>query len=214
MTDQSRRLVRGSKKLSWLLRFGANETGLEMDAAGWVQRDEVLRAARLDAAELDEIVRHNNKQRFEVDGSRVRACQGHGMDGTPVTREALEASWAVYGGDDAIWHGTNLQAVAGIAEGGILAVDRSHVHLAETTSSRVGKKANVAVMLQVSAARLRQLGREVFVSPNGVVLTRDVPPSAIVDLLAQTDKAKMAEATLRELLGLADSGFGMRDNGQ
>ena len=194
---EDRALVRGSKKLSWLLRFGALEAGLQMDAAGWVERADLLRAASLDAGQLDEIVRHNNKQRFQVDGARVRACQGHGTEGTPVTRDALEASWAVYQGDDIIWHGTSVAALDGIASLGILPADRSHVHLAASASSRVGKRANVAVMLQVSVAGLRRLGREVFVSPNGVVLARDVPAAAIVGLVAQTHKAREVEAALR-----------------
>lgn len=77
---QNKMLIRGSKKLSWLLHFGANEAGLKMDAAGWVELPEVLRAARLDGDLLDEIVRLNNKQRFQLDGPRIRACQGHGLE--------------------------------------------------------------------------------------------------------------------------------------
>ncbi len=196
-------VTRGSMKLSWLLRFGARETGLQMDTAGWVERAELLEAAGLSEAQLDEVVRLNNKQRFQVDGARVRACQGHGVDGAPVTREALEASWEVYQGDDAIWHGTRAEAVPGIAEAGILPGGRTHVHLAAGTDSRVGKRANVAVMLQVSAAALRGLGREVHVSPNGVVLARDVPAAAIVGLEARTKKARRREDELREMLGLA-----------
>ena len=175
-----------------------------MDAAGWVECGEVLRITRLDENQLDEIVRLNNKQRFQVDGTRIRACQGHGLEGTPVTREALEASWETYCGADDIWHGTNVDAVRGIASAGILPVDRSHVHLAASTDSRVGKRANVAVLLRVSVSRLRALDHEVFVSPNGVVLVRDVPPEAIVGLVAQTKKARKEEKALKELLGLEE----------
>jgi len=59
-------------------------------------------------------------------------------------------------------------------------------------------------MLQVSSSRLRALDREVFVSPNGVVLVRDVPPGAIVGLQAQTKKAQQQEQALLRLLSLGD----------
>lgn len=126
-----RAITRGSMKLSWLLRagprlpwgasgmrqrrVGARETGLGLDAAGWVERGELLQAADLSEEQLDEIVRLNNKQRFQVDSSRVRACQGHGTEGTPVTCDALEASWEVYTGDDTMlgWRPGRRRRVSG-----------------------------------------------------------------------------------------------------
>jgi hypothetical protein len=42
----------------------------------------------------------------------------------------------------------------------------------------------------------------IFVSPNGVLLARHVPKSAIVGLQAMTKAGKEAESEMRKLLGL------------
>ena len=192
--------VRHSKKLSWLLRHGATEAGIAMDAAGWVAVDDVLRLLKLKDDELEEIIRTNRKRRIQREGDRVRACQGH-SDGVPVTQEALEASWSTYSSELA-WHGTHVEAVESIATQGILAQARTHVHLAAALDSIVGKRANVHVMLGVSTERLRQRDLGVFEAPNGVVLVREVPAECIVELRAQTKRARARETELRALFSL------------
>lgn len=191
-----------SKKLSWLLRHGANEEKLPMDAAGWSPIDDVVRKLGISRAALDVVVRENNKSRLEVDGDRIRACQGHSLAGTPVTLDALEASWEAFEGAGPVWHGTSTGALAGIARGGILPVERTHVHLAEATDSTVGKRANVDVMLEVSVGRLRDASLGVYRSPNGVLLVRRVPPGCITGLRAMVARARREEAALRATLGL------------
>ena len=188
-----------SKRLSWLLRHGAREAGVAMDAAGWVELRDVLRFLGAPRAALDEAVERNTKSRLEIWGERIRACQGHSTEGTPVTREALEASWEEVQGDAAIWHGTSVKVLAAIAREGIVPQARTHVHLTGALDSAVGKRAQVDVMLEVSPARLRGAGIRVFQSQNGVVLVREVPPSCIVGLRAIVEKARRSEASLRAL---------------
>ena len=178
MNDKTIRRL--SKKLSWLLRHGAGTKGLPMDAAGWVPVADVLSTLRVSRGALEATVADNNKSRFQVKGERVRASQGHSRQGMPVTLDALEASWERYEGPDSIWHGTRREAVESISHKGIHSGARTHVHLACSLTSHVGKRHNVPVMLEVSCQRLRDAGHEVFVSPNGVVLTRFVPPHCIV----------------------------------
>lgn len=185
--------------LSWLLRHGADEAGIAMDAAGWVAVAEVLRAGRMSRAELEAIVRENDKRRLQLEGERIRACQGHSTAGTPVTAEALEASWAVHEGGAPLWHGTSVAALTGIAREGILPVARTHVHLAAELASKVGKRANVDVMLRVEPARVNEAGLRVFVAPNGVLLVRRIPREAIVDLEPMTRRARNEEHRLRAI---------------
>lgn len=198
-------IQKGSKQLSWLLRHGAIESGLAMDAAGWAAIEDVLRATGLTRAELDAVVRLNNKSRLEVRGDRVRACQGHSSEGVPVTLEALEASWERHEGEGSVWHGTNVVAALAIAREGILPGARTHVHLAPATDSEVGKRAQVDVLLEVGLARLRAAGIEVFQSPNGVLLCRAVPPDCIVGLEVATVHGERQEAMLRDAFGLSDA---------
>jgi putative RNA 2'-phosphotransferase len=199
--------VEHSKKMSWLLRHAASSQGVTMDAAGWVEIAEVLRALRLSREQLDAAVRDNSKARFEVDGSRIRATQGHSTAPGAVSLDALEASWTQYDGAGPLWHGTNIAAIEGIAREGILPVSRTHVHLAAAVDSQVGKRANVAVLLEVSVGRLRDAGIAAFVSPNGVILVRRVPVDCIVGLVGVTREGRLREAELRALF-VSDSRSG------
>ena len=147
-----------SKKLSWLLRHGANEAGLEMDAAGWAEVEDVRRVLHIGRDALEAAVRDNTKARLEVRGKRIRACQGHSLRDMPVTCEALEATWEEVADEAPVFHGTRMAALEGIAREGILPGERTHVHLAEAVDSTVGKRAAVDVMIEVSPARLRAAG--------------------------------------------------------
>lgn len=194
-------LSRVGHKLSWLLRHGARASKLAMDTAGWASIDDVLAIVGVPRAELDAVVRENNKSRYELRGDQIRACQGHSFEGTPVTLEGLEASWAVDPRSEPIWHGTNLGALASIAAQGLVAGERTHVHLAGETNSKVGKRAGVDVLLRVEPDRLRAAGMTVYRSPNGVMLVRAVPTSCITDLRAESRKARDQEHALLGLFG-------------
>lgn len=202
MSAPSRAAIARSKELSWLLRHGAREVGLAMDEAGWVAIADVLARIGMDRDELDEAVRTNTKGRLQIDGDRVRACQGHSLAGTPVTREALERSWRLHDGDEPLWHGTSRAAIDGIAKDGILPIARTHVHLAPSESSLVGKRSNVAFLLAIDPPRVRAEGLGIFVAPNGVVLVRAVPPRCIVGVRA-TSRTALAELDeVHRVLGL------------
>ena len=95
-----------SKKLSWLLRHGAGEAGLAMDRAGWAEVLDVLAVLGMTRAQLDLAVANNDKGRLVLEGSRVRACQGHSLADMPVTVEDLEASWETVSPEASLWHGT------------------------------------------------------------------------------------------------------------
>lgn len=196
-------VTRLSHALSWLLRHGANEAGLAMDEAGWARVDDVVAKAKTTRAALDVAVRENNKSRLEVRGELIRACQGHSRAGMPVTLEALEASWAIDPRDEPVWHGTSLAAVEPIAREGILPGERTHVHLAAETDSKVGKRAGVDVLLRIDPVRLRAEGVGLYRSANGVLLARQVPPGCITGLRAETRRARDEEARLRALFGHA-----------
>jgi putative RNA 2'-phosphotransferase len=196
-------LRRKSHTLSRLLRHAANEARLHMDAAGFAPVAEVLRAAHMTLDELRAVVAENNKTRYELtaDGQRIRASQGHSLAGTPVTLAGLEASWQEVTDDAPVFHGTSVGAARAIlASGAINAGERTHVHLAPATDSVVGKRAAVDVLLEIEPARLRAAGQTLFRAPNGVLLTRAVPTSALVNVRGSTNAGRAAEAELRALL--------------
>jgi putative RNA 2'-phosphotransferase len=193
-----------SRRLSWLLRHGAGERGLAMDQAGWAEISHVLDALGITREQLDLAVRHNDKRRLQVNGDRIRACQGHSLEGMPVTREALEASWRTVQPTEPLWHGTEAGAVGSIAADGILPNGRTHVHLAPRPNSRVGKRARVELLLMVDPACLAAEGLTVFEAPNGVLLVREVPPGCITGLRAAAAGEATTAERARRLLGLPD----------
>lgn len=195
----TRSIVRTSKKLSWLLRHGAAEAGLAMDAAGWASIDDVLATLRISRRQLQDAFEQNDKRRLQIDGDRVRCCQGHSTAGTPVTADALEATWTPWTGDVA-FHGTYDGALDGIARDGLVPQARTHVHLAESMDSTVGKRSRVHLLLHVGADRLRAAGIGGFAAPNGVLLARRVPLDCIVDLTPRTKRTRANEAELRARL--------------
>lgn len=80
-----RRTVKVSKYLSKHLRHQPERIGLTLDANGWVAIDELLGAVArhhfpLTRAELDDVVASNDKQRFAIEGDRIRASQGHTVE--------------------------------------------------------------------------------------------------------------------------------------
>lgn len=185
---------RVSRTLSWLLRHGAREAGLAMDEAGWAAIDDVLAELRIDRATLEQVAAQNDKQRLQLRDGRVRACQGHSLDGTPVTAEALERTWADYERPGHVFHGTGLDVLDAIALDGIVPAARTHVHLAATTTSRVGKRYKVQVLLAVDTAALRADGHGLWSAPNGVILARRIPPAYVVGAIPQSRKALRAQA--------------------
>jgi putative RNA 2'-phosphotransferase len=198
----SKASVKRSKQLSWLLRHGAIETGLEMDEAGCVDVADVLAALDMTNDELLDTVATNDKGRLQLTGGRVRACQGHSLAGVPVTQDALERTWQIITPTDSLWHGTNADAIAGIARHGITPGQRTHVHLARQPDSHVGKRARVDLLLEVSPSLLGEASLTVFEAPNGVILVRHVPPDCIVGvrpgIATGAENAGEALRTLRE----------------
>lgn len=144
-----------------------------MSPDGWSSIQDVCALLDLTRPQLDEAVAQNDKRRLQVDGGLIRACQGHSRLNMPVTLEALEASWAVYDLQGLLWHGTNAQAVGSITATGLHPGRRTHVHLTQTRDSPLGRR--TPVQLAVDPA-----GLAVFEAPNGVLLTRSVPPENIV----------------------------------
>lgn len=147
-----------------------------MTPDGWALIEDVCALLQMDRTALDLAVEQNDKARLQVDGDRIRACQGHSSDGMPVTREALENSWRRVTPAELLWHGTNLAVLDVILREGLRPGRRTHVHLAPATDSHVGKRSRVDVLLGVDPGKL---GQPVFEAPNGVLLVRSVPPEAI-----------------------------------
>ncbi|WP_108933705.1 RNA 2'-phosphotransferase [Streptomyces ardesiacus] len=170
-----RRTVKVSKYLSKHLRHQPARIGLTLDEGGWVEIDALISAAaahgfRFTREELDHVVATNDKRRFAVEGTRIRASQGHSID---VDLGLPPASPPPY-----LYHGTVSRHLEGIRAEGLRPMNRHDVHLSSdrATATRVGARRGWPVVLAVDAAAMHRDGHLFRVSANGVWLTQSVPP--------------------------------------
>ena len=164
--------------MSYLLRHNPGDIGIELDSAGWVQFDLFVDALR-DATgfptrdDVVDAIEQNDKQRFELDAGRIRAAQGHSIDVdlglTPVSPPAR------------LWHGTVERFLASIMTGGLVAKERTHVHLSDTidVAKEVGARRGVPIILSIDAEEMAKDGLLFYRSANGVWLTTRIEPRYI-----------------------------------
>jgi len=173
-------LSRISKFLSLVLRHQPEVIGLSLDEHGWVNVDELLRAASqhgraLSLETLRAVVDTNDKKRFAFsdDGTRIRASQGHSLD-VDLALEPREPP-------EVLFHGTATRFLDAILAEGLSARSRRYVHLSSDaeTATRVGARHGKPVVLRVAAGRMHRAGATFYLSANGVWLTEAVPASYV-----------------------------------
>lgn len=172
-------LVRNSKFLSLVLRHEPDAAGVTLDKEGWIDIDTLLKGCAshghaMTREELDYIVANNDKKRFIIEGSRIRATQGHSIE--------VELKYDPVTPPPILYHGTATRFVASIKEKGLIKGDRQHVHLSPDiqTASKVGKRHGYPVVIVVKSALMHEAGFQFFHTPNNVWLTDHVPPEYLM----------------------------------
>src|SRR5438128_1245958 len=118
--------VKISKFLSLVLRHQPEKIGLTLDNAGWANVNELLTACKalgfaLSQAELESVVRNNDKQRFafSADGLQIRASQGHSVE--------VELEYKSAEPPPILYHGTVDRFLSSIKANGLVKGNRHHV---------------------------------------------------------------------------------------
>lgn len=124
-----RRLVKISKYLAKHLRHRPERIGLTLDPGGWADVGDLIAASArhgfaLTRDEIEHVVAANDKRRYELDGNRIRAVQGHSV---PV-----DLGLPVVPPPDLLYHGTVGRFVEAILRDGLLPMERHAVHLSPT----------------------------------------------------------------------------------
>jgi putative RNA 2'-phosphotransferase len=170
------RLIRTSKLLSYLLRHRPDSIGLQLDAAGWADIDELIRCAaahgkKLSHELIEEAVATNSKKRFALstDRRRVRANQGHSIP--------IDLGLEPVAPPDHLYHGTATRFLDSIMSTGLQSRSRQHVHLSgdRETAIKVGQRHGKPVVLLVAAGAMADAGHLFYLSSNQVWLTIEVP---------------------------------------
>uniref|UniRef100_UPI0037E798B9 tRNA 2'-phosphotransferase 1 isoform X2 n=1 Tax=Semicossyphus pulcher TaxID=241346 RepID=UPI0037E798B9 len=171
-----------SKSMSYALRHGANQLGLQMGTDGFLFVEELLAHPQFRSYSLEDVKRvvaTNDKQRFKLrshpeDGRlQIRASQGHSLQVTD-----LELKPVLAGSPDCpaeAVHGSYLRNWSSILQQGLSRMQRTHIHLApglpgeEGVISGMRRDCDLAVYIDVPKALAD--GIEFFWSENGVLLT-------------------------------------------
>src|SRR5688572_10518889 len=124
--------VKTSKFLSLILRHEPERVGLTLDAAGWVEVAELLRAVnahgvQLTREQLEHVVTTNEKKRFAFsdDGQRIRASQGHSVE--------IDLQYEPQVPPEILYHGTATRFLDDIRAHGLQKMARHDVHLSAET---------------------------------------------------------------------------------
>ena len=158
------------KHLSYLLRHDMQAfEDNKIDENGWRSIEELCTLG-FSKEEIDDIVKTNNKNRYEYneDKSKIRARQGHSI---PVDVELKETD-----PPNSLYHGTATRFVDSIMREGIKSQSRLYVHLSSDveTAINVGKRHGIPIVLRVDTYRMKKDGIKFFLSNNGVWLTKFV----------------------------------------
>lgn len=180
------RRVKLSKRLSYHLRHDPAAAGVELDAQGWTDVDELLAGlGDVGREALEEVVARSEKQRFELseDRRRIRARYGHSVRVDPA-HDARQPP-------DVLYHGTSRRHLGTIRQQGLRRMGRQRVHLSERVEEArtVGRRHGDPVVLQVDARRMDADGYAFSEATDGVWLVDEVPPRYL-------DLTEPSEATI------------------
>ena len=169
--------IKISKYLSMILRHRPQAAGIELDAHGWADIDELLagmqkRYPLFDREMLEQIVARDEKQRYAFDEThaRIRANQGHSIQVDVELQEKIPP--------DVLWHGSARRFDHAIRREGLKPMSRLYVHLSKDTETalKVGKRHGEPVVYAVDTKAMVKDGYHFYLSANNVWLTRSVPP--------------------------------------
>lgn len=164
-----------SKKISYELRHKIKD--YTADSAGYVPISELVRTLNsyldesLMKGELEYIVENNDKQRFSIEGDKIRANQGHSSD-SGVSSEAL--CTRITEPLEYCVHGTTKKNASLIKKnGGLNKMGRDHIHMAIAPDATSGFRKSSQVLIHVNTKKLLSIGHKLYLSSNGVCLSED-----------------------------------------
>lgn len=168
------------KFLSLILRHEPSKIGIQLDANGWADIEELIQKCgkyrvSFTRKELEEIVATNNKKRYSLndDQTKIRANQGHSI--------AVDLEFTPQEPPAFLYHGTADRFLPSIYSEGIKKMSRQHVHLSQDkeTAIAVGSRHGRVVVLTILAGKMQEEGLLFYCSANGVWLTDYIDPKYI-----------------------------------
>ncbi len=173
MSMDERRVVKISKYLAKHLRHRPERIGPTLSPEGWADvpncSPPLHGTASLSPAPNWSTWWRRTTKRYELDGDRIRAVQGHSI---PV-----ELNLPAQAPPEFLYHGTVRRSVDAILREGLLPMGTRRPPSPDLeTALRVGARRGLPVVLTVGSGRMAADGHEFRVSANGVWLADSVPP--------------------------------------
>ena len=184
LSSDAKLTIRLSKLMSVALRHDPQAFNLTPDDNGWVELEALL-AGIVVRPHWDwvrpehvlHVVETSDKQRFEVEGSLIRARYGHSRAARP--------GYTPVEPPPVLYHGTPRSKLELIRREGLKAMSRQYVHLSATPEMavQVGRRRDARpALLKIHASQAHAAGIT-FATPSGsqddVYLVEAVPPRFI-----------------------------------
>lgn len=179
---QNQRTKNLSKLMSYILRHRPDEFGLVLDEEGFISLKELHTAiieeegwSYVRTGDILHVVHTSDKERFQIDGKRIRAAYGHSF---PVNIK-YEPSVP----PKILYHGTRLKTYPSILQNGLRPMGRQYVHL--TTSKelalRIGRRRTAEpILLIINSKRAYEEGI-VFYRANELIYMVETLPVAYIN---------------------------------
>jgi 2'-phosphotransferase len=177
-------MSRESRLITKILRHQLVTLNIPTDNEGYVEicnllnRFEILKKLTLD--DIKKMVETDNKGRYglkEVNGIWfIRANQGHSKTVGDIieTDKAMKLLTAPISG---VFHGSYKHLYSSIAENGLLAMGRKHIHMAKSLDAKSGKRKTCNLLVYVDMGGAMKEGIKFYESENGVILSEGpIPP--------------------------------------
>lgn len=167
-----------SKAMSKALRHRPERIGIKLAPDGSVEMQTLIDALNrhggwprtLGEADIMQVVEHGTKQRFAVEGTRIRARYGHTI--------AVELAYRPGTPPSVLYHGTSDARLESILREGLLPMGRLKVHLSTDvpTARMVGARhGGTTVVLVVDAARATRDGITFYCGNDSTWLADHIP---------------------------------------
>ena len=172
-----------SRLLSYLLRHNPAAVGADVDREGWLSigvGELAERISRMRGYEwvteedILDVVRRDERGRFEVRGDRIRATYGHSLPVDPTGEEVRDPP--------ILYHGTTERAWRRISAEGILPMGRRFVHLTpypEVALEVASRRRGPLVLLEVDAPSMARDGLKIWRASPVIYLAERVPPEYV-----------------------------------
>jgi putative RNA 2'-phosphotransferase len=170
-----------SKQIAYILRHAPWEYELELDEEGWVPLEQLLEGLRgehwladVKRGDIEEMIAHSAKARFEIEGDQIRAYYGHSLPGK-LRKERADPPEQLY-------HGTVRRFLDSIMTGGLRPMSRQYVHLSSTTDMAgvvARRRGSDIVILRIRARDAAAHDVPFYRESNGVWLADFVAPEWI-----------------------------------